>query len=73
MTDDTWQIGIIMSESGVTGAIERTQIMAVRLAIAEINAAGGVRGRRLQPVFRDPQSRPSLYRSSAQELCRDDK
>lgn len=73
MTDDTWQIGIIMSETGVTGAIERTQVTAVRLAVAEINAAGGVRGRRLQPVFRDPKSRPSLYRSFAQELCRDGK
>lgn len=73
MNDKTWPIGVIMSETGVTGAIERTQIAAVQLAIDEINAAGGVRGRSIEPVFRDPESTPSLYREMTSELCRDNK
>ncbi|WP_108260684.1 transporter substrate-binding domain-containing protein [Mangrovicoccus ximenensis] len=70
-TEDTWPIGVVMSETGVTGMIEKTQVEAVRLAVAEINAAGGVRGRRLAPVYRDPASTPRLYRSQVLELCRD--
>lgn len=73
MTDDPWRIGVIMSQSGVTGAIERNQLAATRLAIAEINAMGGVLGRKLHAVFRDPKSTPALYRSHAQELCRDER
>ncbi|MGO4852237.1 transporter substrate-binding domain-containing protein [Phaeovulum sp. W22_SRMD_FR3] len=73
MTMDAWTIGVIMSESGVTGAIERNQLAATRLAIAEINAMGGILGRRLQAVYRDPKSTPALYRSHTLELCRDER
>jgi branched-chain amino acid transport system substrate-binding protein len=70
-TEDRWPIGIIMSETGVTGRIERTQIAAVKLAVSEINAEGGVRGKPLAPLFRDPASTPALYRDLTHELCRD--
>ncbi len=60
-----------MSETGVTGMIEKTQVAAVRLAVDEINAAGGVRGRALAPLWRDPASTPRRYRDQVLELCRD--
>lgn len=71
MDAKSWPVGVIMSETGVTGTVERTQIAAVRLAIAEINAAGGVAGRLIEPVYVDPRSTPTLYRDFARDLCRD--
>ncbi len=65
-----WKIGVIMSQSGVTGTIERNQLAATKLAIAEINAMGGVCGRMIEAIYRDPKSTPALYRSHAQDLCR---
>ncbi|NUB45933.1 transporter substrate-binding domain-containing protein [Fertoebacter nigrum] len=73
MTKEPWKIGVIMSQSGVTGAIERNQLAATRLAIAEINAMGGILGRRVEAVFRDPKSTPALYRSHASDLCREER
>ncbi|MFD2173426.1 transporter substrate-binding domain-containing protein [Rhodobacter lacus] len=68
-SDETWPIGIIMSETGVTGMVEKTQIAAVKLAVAEINAAGGVLGKPLAPLYRDPASTPARYRDFTHELC----
>ncbi|WP_138468845.1 transporter substrate-binding domain-containing protein [Poseidonocella sp. HB161398] len=70
-SEETWPIGVVMSETGVTGMVERTQVAAVKLAVAEINAAGGVRGRPVVPLFRDPASTPARYRDLTLELCRD--
>lgn len=70
---ESWNVGIIMSETGVTGAIERTQIAAVRLAIDEINAAGGVVGRPIVGLTRDTRSIPELYRDHVRELCQQER
>ncbi len=72
MDNESWKVGVLFSETGVTGAIEQTQRVATLLAIDEINAAGGVGGKLLQPVCYDPQSRPHLYRDLALKLCDDD-
>ena len=69
----SWPIGVIMSETGVTGAIERTQLAALRLAIDEINASGGVAGRPIEAIHVDPASTPAKYRDYAQKLCREQK
>lgn len=71
MTRRAWPVGVIMSETGVTAAIERTQKAAVELAIAEINDAGGVAGLPLAALFRDPASTPARYRDQTRELCGD--
>ncbi len=55
---DTWRVGVLFSQTGVTQAIERTQLNAALLAIEEINANGGVLGRAIEPVMYDPASDP---------------
>ncbi|MBI1397705.1 MAG: transporter substrate-binding protein [Betaproteobacteria bacterium] len=65
---DPVRIGVLFSESGVTSVIETSQRIGTMLAVEEINASGGIDGRELQMIFRDPQSRPSLYRTLAEEL-----
>ena len=50
----SWRVGVLFSQTGVTSAIERTQLNATLLAIEEINAGGGVLGRPIEPVMYDP-------------------
>lgn len=62
------RIGMLFSETGVTSVIETSQRLGTMLAVEEINAAGGINGRALQLVARDPHSRPSQYRTLAEQL-----
>ena len=73
MTSENWRVGVLFSETGVTGAVESTQRAACLLAIAEINAAGGVLGRAIEPVAYDPRSTPNLYKELAVKLCDEDR
>jgi ABC-type branched-subunit amino acid transport system substrate-binding protein len=68
----TWPIGLLFSQSGVTGYLETTQLQGALLAVEEINAAGGVRGRALQPVIHDAASEPESYSRFARDLLAED-
>lgn len=63
-----WRVGVLFSQSGVTSGVERTQLQATLLAIDEINAAGGVLNRPMEPVIYDPESNPKLFRALAERL-----
>ncbi|MFO1318075.1 MAG: transporter substrate-binding domain-containing protein [Burkholderiales bacterium] len=65
---DPVRIGMLFSETGVTSVIETSQRLGTMLAVEEINAAGGINGRELQLVARDPHSRPTQYRTLAEQL-----
>ncbi len=67
-TGRAWRVGVLFSQTGVTAAVERTQLQATLLAIEEINAAGGVLDLPLEPVLYDPQSNPKLFRTLAERL-----
>ncbi len=66
------RVGVLFSETGVTALVERTQRRAVELALEELNAAGGVLGRPLEPVIHDPASDPRKFRQLAERLLVDD-
>jgi branched-chain amino acid transport system substrate-binding protein len=55
------KIGVLFSSSGLTAPIEQSQQRATILAAEEINAAGGINGRQLELIFRDPASIPNRY------------
>lgn len=65
---DDWNVGVLFSSTGMSALTEMEHLQGTILAIEEINQAGGVRGRPLQPVFRNPDARPELYRQMAREL-----
>jgi branched-chain amino acid transport system substrate-binding protein len=65
---DSWRVGVLFSQTGVTSTIERTQLNATLLAIEEINANGGVLGRPVEPVIYDPASDPKKFRAFAERL-----
>lgn len=66
-----WLVGVLFSQTGVTAIIEQSQLNGTLLAIDEINEAGGIEGRPIEPVIVDPQSRPARYRELAEDLLSD--
>lgn len=66
------RVGILFSKTGVTSDIESSQLQGTLLAIDEINGSGGIDGRELQPVYYDPGSSPSTYKTLAEKLMADD-
>src|SRR5208283_5156954 len=67
------KVGILHSLSG-TMAISETSLKDVALmTIEEINAKGGVLGRKLEPVVVDPASNWPLFAEKARELLQKDK
>jgi urea transport system substrate-binding protein len=62
------KVGILHSLSG-TMAISETSLKDVALmAIDELNAAGGVLGRKVQPIVVDPASNWPLFAEKARDL-----
>ncbi|MBI5901607.1 MAG: urea ABC transporter substrate-binding protein [Rhodocyclales bacterium] len=70
---DTIKVGILHSLSG-TMAISETALKETALmAIEEINAKGGVMGKKLEPVVVDPASNWPLFAEKARQLLTQDK
>src|SRR6185503_11045025 len=62
------RVGILHSLTG-TMAISETSVRdATLLAIEELNAAGGVLGRRIEPVVADGRSEGELFASEGERL-----
>jgi branched-chain amino acid transport system substrate-binding protein len=68
-----WRVGVLFSQTGVTSAIEQTQLNATLLAIEEINTSGGILGRQIEPVMYDPASDPKKFRAFAERLFQVDR
>ncbi|SFE70894.1 transporter substrate-binding domain-containing protein [Roseivivax sediminis] len=63
-----FRIGVLHSVTGVTASTERLMLTALKFAVSEINAAGGIEGEELQIVHFDPGSDVVYYRFLADEL-----
>jgi urea transport system substrate-binding protein len=70
---DTIKVGILHSLSGTIAIIESSLHNAELLAIEEINAKGGVLGKKIQPVVEDPQSLVQVFADKAKKLLLEDK
>ena len=70
---DPWRIGVLFSQTGVTASIEQTELNGTLLAVDEVNAAGGILGRPLEPIIYDPASTPIRYRALAERLLTADR
>jgi ABC-type branched-subunit amino acid transport system substrate-binding protein len=71
--DDTIKIGILHSLSG-TMAISETILKDLMLMeVADINAKGGLLGKKIEPVVVDPASNWPLFAEKARELLTKDK
>ena len=70
--DNTVKLGLLHSLSG-TIAIAEASLVDAELAIEEINAAGGVMGRRIDPVVEDGASENAVFAEKARKLLDRDK
>jgi urea transport system substrate-binding protein len=67
------KVGVLHSLSGTMAISEVSLRDVVLMAIEEINAKGGVMGRKVQPVVVDPASNWDLFAEKAKQLLLQDK
>ncbi len=70
---DTIKVGILHSLSGTMAISETVLKDTVLMAIEEINAKGGVLGKKLEPVVVDPASNWPLFAEKTKQLLGQDK
>ncbi len=70
---DPIKVGILHSLTGTMAISEAPIKEVVLMAIDEINAAGGVMGRKVEPVVEDPASNWDLFAEKAKKLLQQDK
>lgn len=67
------KIGVLLPLSGRNAAIGQIQKSAVLMAAAEINARGGIKDRKIEPVLADTQGSPDGGRAAIVTLIQTDK
>ena len=70
---DPIKVGSLLDLSGPIGASGQAMFDTIQLAVAEVNAAGGLLGRPVELVNYDTQSTIQLYSQYAQQLALRDK
>ena len=73
LAQNTIKVGVLHSLSGTMAISETVLKDTVLMAIDEINAKGGVLGKKLEPVVVDPASNWPLFAEKAKQLITQDK
>jgi urea transport system substrate-binding protein len=73
LAQNTIKVGVLHSLSGTMAISETVLKDTVLMAIDEINAKGGVLGKKLEPVVVDPASNWPLFAEKARQLVTQDK
>ena len=68
MAADAVEVGVLFSLTGGLSIIEKSLADATRMAIAEINAKGGVLGKQIKAIIEDGASDPKTYNEKASKL-----
>ena len=67
------KVGILHSDTGTMAISERSVRDSTLLAIEELNAKGGVMGRKIEPIVVDGKSDPETFATEAERLITNDK
>jgi len=67
------KLGTVLDNSGNLDIYGKPMVMASTMAVEELNAAGGLLGRKIALIQYDTQSDIALYTKFAQQLARQDK
>jgi len=70
---DTIKVGIVLPLTGSQAAFGEIEKLSFDLALEEINAAGGIKGKKLEFLMEDDTGRPEVGRSVAEKLITKDK
>lgn len=73
VTDTTVTVGILHSATGTMAISETGSIQAEKMAIAQINAAGGVLGRKIEVIQEDGASDWPTFAEKSKKLLENDK
>jgi len=73
LAQDTIKIGIVLPLTGDQAKFGEIEKLSFDLALAEINAAGGVKGKKLEFLIEDDTGRPEVGRSVVEKLITKDK
>jgi urea transport system substrate-binding protein len=73
VSGDTIKVGLLNSLSGTMAISEVTVRDAIMLAIEEINAAGGVLGKKIQPIGEDGASDWPTFAEKAEKLIKENR
>lgn len=68
MAEKPIKIGVLFSQSGPMAVTEAAHIQGIMLACDEVNSAGGIGGRLIEPVIANPEGRDQRYDVLATEL-----
>jgi len=72
-TGDTIKVGVYGDTTGATSSFGQSTKNGIQLAFEEINAAGGVNGKKLEMVFEDDQGTPEKAKTVISKLINQDK
>lgn len=70
---DTIKVGVYGDLTGQTSSFGQSTKNGIELAVEEINAAGGVNGKKIQLVVEDDQGRPEQAKTVVSKLINQDK
>jgi branched-chain amino acid transport system substrate-binding protein len=71
--EDTVKVGIILPLNGFQARFGKIEKKSFGMALDEINASGGINGKKLELVMADDSGRPEVGRSAAEKLITKDK
>ncbi|MBK8466004.1 MAG: ABC transporter substrate-binding protein [Chloracidobacterium sp.] len=72
-TGDTIKVGVYGDLTGQTSSFGQSTKNGIELAVEEINAGGGVNGKKIQLVIEDDQGRPEQAKTVVSKLISQDK
>jgi urea transport system substrate-binding protein len=72
-TGGTVKVGVLQSLSGTMAISEVAVRDSELMAIDEINAAGGVMGKKIEPIVEDGESKPEVFAQKIETLISEDK
>ncbi|MBC7898773.1 MAG: ABC transporter substrate-binding protein [Saprospiraceae bacterium] len=72
-TGDTIRVGVYGDTTGATSSFGVSTKNGIQLAFEEINAAGGVNGKKLEMIFEDDQGTPEKAKTVISKLINQDK
>jgi branched-chain amino acid transport system substrate-binding protein len=70
---DPIKVGVVTPLSGTYASIGKQVRWGAELAVKEINAAGGVKGRKFELLFEDEEANPAVAVRKAEKLLQQDK
>ncbi|MCE5336300.1 MAG: ABC transporter substrate-binding protein [Desulfobacteraceae bacterium] len=73
LCQDTVKVGIILPATGEKAKFGEIEKKSFEMALEEINAAGGINGKKMEFLFEDDTGRPDVARAAAEKLITKDK